>query len=578
MAATVYPCVAGAPLRCITDERTTVQNVNAMIRYRQDSARQPRTPGMAAARRTFALHRQSERSGLPVDEIVGRLEQARAAGALRTRRELIVGGAAAAAAAALAAHPAAGLARALRERPQPRIAIVGAGLAGLRCAHLLFNSRPERPILASVYEANAERAGGRCWSLRDYFAEGLITEHGGQLINTPQKAVRRLARLLGLQEEVVNGGNLPQGEEVFFIGGALYRLPEADADWKRIGYQTFRAAGLESETPAGAARLDAMSVPEWLDSTEIGTGSRFGKLMLANTVTENGGDPADQSALDLIVLLAGSPLKSIVPLGGDDERFHIVGGNDQLVSRMIEQLPPETVQHGHVLVAARAGSDETVTLTFEVDGSLSDVVADFVVFALPFSTLRDVELGRSGLSQTKRTVIKTMGMGTNAKVHLELTHKTWPALGYSGATYGEWDRLACAWDDCVPLGADATPALFVAFPGGRVGASGLTGAAHGPAPAADANWALSEIDNVFPGTSAAYTGRAYEDHWALDPWVKGAYSYYRVGQARSYQVLAQAPEGPYLFAGEQTSSEIGFLDGAVESGEEAAKALRRRVR
>ncbi len=532
---------------------------------------------MAAARRTFALHWQSQRSGLPVEEIAGRLEQARVDSAARTRREFIVGGAAVAAATALAAHPAAGLARALRSRPQPRIAIVGAGLAGLRCAHLLFTSRPDRPIVSTVYEANAERAGGRCWTLRDYFADGLITEHGGQLINTPQKAVRGLVRLLGLQEEVVNGGNLLQGEEVFFIDDALYRLPEANADWKQIGYRTFRAAGLESETEVGAARLDAMSVPEWLESTEIGTRSRFGKLMLANTVTENGGDPADQSALDLIGLLTGNPLRSVVPLGGDDERFHIVGGNDQLVSRMIEQLPPETVQHGHVLVAARSSSDETVTLTFEVDGTLNDVVADFVVFALPFSTLRDVELGRSGLSQAKRTVIQTMGMGTNAKVHLELTRKTWPALGYSGATYGEWDRLACAWDDCVPLGPDAAPALFVAFPGGRVGDSGLTGAAHGPAPAADAAWALREIDNVFPGTAAVYTGRSYEDHWALDPWVKGAYSYYRVGQARSYQALAQAPEGPYLFAGEQTSSEIGFLDGAVETGEAAAKALRRRL-
>ncbi len=545
---------------------------------RQGIGRRPRTSGMAAARRTFALHRQSERSGVPVDEIAGRLEEARSDGALRTRREFIAGGAAVAAAAALAAHPAAALARALRDRPQPRIAIVGAGLAGLRCAHLLFTSRPDKPILATVYEANAERAGGRCWSLRDYFADGLITEHGGQLINTPQKAVRRLVRLLGLKEEVVNGGNLLQGEEVFFIDDAPYLLREANADWARIGYQTFKAAGREMETEAGAARLDAMSVPEWLDSTEIGVHSRFGKLMLANTVTENGGDPADQSALDLIGLLTGNPVTSVVPLGGDDERYHIIGGNDQLVTGMIEQLPPETVQHGHVLVAVRRNADETVTLTFEVAGSLSDVAADFVVFALPFSTLRNVDLKLSGMSQTKRTVIETMGMGTNAKVHLELTHKTWPALGFSGATYGEWDRLACAWDDCVPLGPDAAPALFLAFPGGRVGLSGLTGAAHGPAPAADAAWALTEIDNVFPGTAAAYTGRSYEDHWALDPWVKGAYSYYRVGQATSYQALAQAPEGPYLFAGEQTSSEIGFLDGAVETGEEAAKALRRRLR
>jgi hypothetical protein len=38
-----------------------------------------------------------------------------------------------------------------------------------------------------------------------------------------------------------------------------------------------------------------MSVPEWLDSTAISSGSRFGKPMLADTVTENGGDPDEQS-------------------------------------------------------------------------------------------------------------------------------------------------------------------------------------------------------------------------------------------------------------------------------------------
>ena len=244
---------------------------------------------MAAARRMFALHRETERTGVPVEELSGRLREAPPSSAgLRTRREFIAGGTAAAAAAALAAHPAVGVARALRGRSQPRIAIVGAGLAGLRCAHLLYTAWPHRPIVSTVYEANAERAGGRCWTLRGVFADGLLTEHAGQLINTNQTAVRRLAALLGLQEEEVNGGNLLQGEEAFFIDGAPYPLAEANADWERVGYRTFKAAGREMRAQAGAARLDAMSVPEWLDSTEIGADSRFGKLMLANTVTENG--------------------------------------------------------------------------------------------------------------------------------------------------------------------------------------------------------------------------------------------------------------------------------------------------
>lgn len=538
------------------------------------NGRQPKTPGMAAARRIFALHREAERSGVPLDEL-RELEAERRG---TTRREAIAAGATVAAGAMLAGNPAAGVARALARRSPPRIAIVGAGLAGLRCAHMLWTAKPGEPLAATVYEANRERVGGRCWTLRDFFDGGLQTEHGGSFINSNQTAVRRLAALLGLQEEIVDGGDLPRGEEIFFIDRAPYTEAEAQADWSSFGYEAFKAAASEQRTEAGEARLDAMSVPEWLESSAIGASSRFGKLMQANTVTENGGDPADQSALDLIELLSGNRRASLQPLPGDDERLHIVGGNDQLVSEMVGQLPDGAVQHDHVLVAVRANADRTVTLSFEVAGTTVDVVADFVVLALPFSTLRDVDLSKSGFSAAKRKVIRTMGMGSNAKVHLELTHKTWPALGFSGATYGEWHRLACAWDDCVQLGPDAAPALFLGFPGGRVGASGLTGEAHGPAPSADVGFVLGEVEHVFPGTSAAFTGRAYEDHWALDPWVRGAYSYYRVGQASSYGRLAAAGEGRVLFAGEHTSiANIGFLDGAVETGERAARRLLKRL-
>ena len=86
--------------------------------------------------------------------------------------------------------------------------------------------------------------------------------------------------------------------------------------------------------------------------------------------------------------------------------------------------------------------------------------------------------------------------------------------------------------------------------------------------------ALSEIEPIFPGTTAAYSGIAWEDHWALDPYVMGAYSYYRVGQAATYGAIAAEADGPFRFAGEHTSVEnIGFLDGAVATGERAAKEI-----
>ena len=548
-------------------------------------ARTPRSPGMRSARSRYAAQLESRRSGVPAEELLARSRErrveARAAASRAerglTRRELLGAGAGIAAAVCLT-HPAGALARHARRPTAPRIAIVGAGLAGLRCAHMLWSESPSAPLAASVFEAEAQRAGGRCWTLRDYFSGGLQSEHGGAFLNSDQTAVRSLAAKLGLAEEVVDGGDLPSGEEIFLIGGSRYTEAEAQHDWDTFGFAAFHAAGRQLKSAAGEGRLDAMSVPEWLDSTPIGAGSRFGRLMLANAVTENGGNPSDLSALDLIELLTSNPRSSLQPLPGDDERYHLIGGNDQLASGMVAALPAGTVRFGHLLTAVRHNADRSIALSFDGPSGPVEATFDYVVLALPFSTLREADLSKSALSAQKRKAIRTMGMGTNAKIHLELSRKTWPALGYSGATYGEWQRLACGWDDTVQLGPSASPALYLAFPGGHAGDSGLTGPAHGPAPAADVAFALGEIEPLFPGTTAAFTGRAYEDRWARHPFSHGAYSYYRVGQAASYGQIAGRTEQRILFAGEHTSiANIGFLDGAVETGERAARRLLRKL-
>ncbi|HTX62942.1 MAG TPA: FAD-dependent oxidoreductase, partial [Acidimicrobiales bacterium] len=283
-------------------------------------------------------------------------------------------------------------------------------------------------------------------------------------------------------------------------------------------------------------------------------------------------------ALLLIDEFGEKKTRRALTTGEGDERFHIIGGNDQLVTGMLERLPPETVQLGHQLVALRANADGSYELVLDVAGSTRETTADIVVLALPFTALNEVDLSRSGLSASKRHVIATYGMGTNAKIHIELDRETWPALGFSGDTLTEWEGLCCGWDDSVPLGADASPLLYTGYPGGRTGRDGLTGAAHAPAPARDVTWMLEQLEEVFPGTSDAFTGLAYEDHWSEDPWVQGAYSFWKVGQATSYAELAAAPEGPILFAGEHTSFENeGYLDGAVETGERAAGEVMERL-
>lgn len=496
----------------------------------------------------------------------------RTAGSHVSRRQFLTG--AAAAGAGIALSPAARAIASMTALPagrRPRIAIVGAGLAGLRCSHLLWT---RHGIRSTVYEGHADRIGGRCWTLRDYFSNGLITEHGGAFIDSDQVAALNLVAELGLELEDFNGGELHNLPEVYWFDGGYYTYAEAGADWEAFGFDAFHAAVRESNTDRGLARLDQLSAPEWLDETPIGSASRFGRLMLANTVSENGGDPGEQSALDLIGLTGVNPRRSLDPLPGYDEKWHVVGGNDQLVHGMAAQLPDGTIARGHRLVALRRNGDGSHTLTFETDGRARDVTADYVVLALPFTTLRDVDLTRADFTPAKLRVIETFGMGSNGKIHVEVAYKTWARHGFNGVAYTDWHSFDVCWDDSVPLGTGGAPALLLAFPGASTGRDGLTGDGHGPTPEGDLNWFLDRVDPIFPGTRAASTGRSYEDHWARDPWVKGAYSFPKVGQYANFGPIAAATQGRVHFAGEHTSiNNQGFLDGAVETGVRAAKQI-----
>lgn len=177
-------------------------------------------------RELFATHVEAERRSLPADEVAGERRERLAAELRRrglerereeerrlTRRRLLAEATAAGVAlagAGIAARPA-------RSASTARIAVVGAGLAGIRCAHMLWSGGSR--VASTVYEADTTHVGGRCWSLRGYFDDGLVGEHGGAFINHDETTIRNLAKTLGLKEEVVNGGDLLTGEETYWFDG-----------------------------------------------------------------------------------------------------------------------------------------------------------------------------------------------------------------------------------------------------------------------------------------------------------------------------------------------------------------------
>ena len=533
-----------------------------------------RTPLTTRLRHTLWAHGEARRTGAPIEDVLDASSRrdAQAATAGLSRRDVLrAAGAAgvAGAATALGARPAHSAPAAA-----PSVAIVGAGLAGVRAAHWLWQVKG---IRSTVYEGS-DRAGGRCHSLRGWFSNGYVVEHGGSLINTDHNAIRNLASSLGLSMDTVHGGSYSGWVDKYWIDGADYPYDAANLDWGEVWLamkDALKAAPypqtFDSWTAAGRA-IDDMTVDEWLAAhVPGGLASQFSKLMQSNVIAEYGLDPAEQSALNLVYLLGWNGQNNLAPMNGADEKYSVHGGNDQVVSRMIDELPPGTVQYGRRLLAVRTLPDGRVLLVFP-GGRRGEVVVDRAILALPFTTLRECDLTQSGFSALKLQTIDELGLGYNAKIHVEVSHRPWVEQGYGGACYTNWQQFQCGWDDTAdqPLPGG----VFNLFPGGSQVSMGWSGDAFGPAPADQVAAYLAQAEPIFPGITGAYTGRSYRDFWYANPWSRGAYTAQRPGQYTRLFGSAAVPEGHVHFAGEHTSvSYYGFLNGAVESGERAAKEV-----
>jgi monoamine oxidase len=134
---------------------------------------------------------------------------------------------------------------------------------------------------------------------------------------------------------------------------------------------------------------------------------------------EYGAECDIQSALNLIYLLGYNNPGQFTLYGHSNEKYHVRGGNDQIVARLANLLGSQILT-GQALVALRRNPSGTYTITFQVNDQFTDVTADHVVLALPFSILKNsVDLTEAGFSELKMMAIQELAMGSNSKLHLQ---------------------------------------------------------------------------------------------------------------------------------------------------------------
>ena len=446
-----------------------------------------------------------------------------------------------------------------------RVVVIGAGLAGLTCAYRL----KQAGISATIYEANT-RLGGRCWTRRGDFAEGQTAEHGGELIDQGHTSIRQLAQELRLPLDNLLAAE-PNGTQPFYrFGGTDYSYEEAVDDLKAIWQKIHRdlsEAGyptLYNRYTVRGAQLDRMSITDWInESVPGGIHSRLGGLLDVAYTIEYGAECARQSALSLLYLLGYNSPGQFSVFGASNEKYRVRGGNDRIVTALAGLLAPQIVT-GSALVAARRNAAGTYTVTFQSGRRTFDVTADKVVFALPFPILNSsVDLTRAGFGDLKNLAIRELAMGANSKLNVQFRRRHWNALGNNGDTYADTGYQA-TWE--VTRGQPGAAGILVDYTGGNI-----ANTFGGGTPAAHAARFFAQVEPVLPGLGAAWNGRATVDFWPGNPFSRGSYSFWQVGQYTRFAGIEGAQDGNAHFCGEHASIDAqGYLEGAVETGERAA--------
>ncbi|MBD2364887.1 FAD-dependent oxidoreductase [Anabaena minutissima FACHB-250] len=451
-----------------------------------------------------------------------------------------------------------------------KIAIVGAGLAGLACAYEL----QRQGIKATVYEAS-DRAGGRCYSLSNIFP-GQVAERGGEFIDNLHKTMLGYISEFKLELEDLSK---QAGEVFYYFNGQRYAEAAVVDEYRdfvsamQVDLRTLKQPTADNFTPT-ERQLDLINLQEYLDNR--GAGALLKNVIKSAYIGEYGREIDQQSCLSFLLFIHADRRSKFRPFGVfSDERYHVIGGNQQIVEGLKNRLIGQ-IQYGRKLTAARKDSAGKIELTFS---NGLNTKFDAVVFCVPFSTLREVDLKGLQLPQWKLDVINNLVYGTNSKLIVGFNSRPWTTLGSNGSAYANLPNFQGTWETN-PSKATYNRAVLTDYTGGNLGAR-----LNPKNLQQETAKFINDLNFVFPGAniSAARIKNteylAYLENWSLNSLAKGSYTCNQPG----YFTTIAGNEGKSVdniyFAGEHTNSFYewqGFMEGAAISGVNVAKQIVRR--
>ncbi|MGK7926206.1 MAG: FAD-dependent oxidoreductase [Spirulina sp.] len=454
-----------------------------------------------------------------------------------------------------------------REHAPPKIAIVGAGIAGLTAGYYLKKAG----YRATIYEAS-NRVGGRMYTVKDVVGKDVWVNLGAEYINSDHEDIIALAEEFQIPlldrfvpEEMAlrelyhfDGREISESE----LGEAL--LPIVD----RIAADADR---LEEDWENASIELDALSVSEYCD--RLGITGWLRKFIDVVMIAEMGLEPDEITALNLIWQIPAADAEGKVePTGDSDERFLVQNGTQSITDAIARELQDQ-IKTGMHLNAIR-DRNPGFTLTF----NYKDIDADIVILAIPFSVLRQVRIGLT-LPKKLNQFIGRLGHGTNVKVAVGYDKWLWREQGLSGQGFS--DAPFQSFFETTQLQSTETGSLTF-YLGGKTGVLSRAYSVR-----ENARLYTKMLDRLIPNLAKTWNGKATRLHWPSYNYARCSYACWKPRQYTEFVQDYVYLEGEYeqecayrnlIFAGEHTSDEYqGFMNGGAQSGRLAAKAVLTRL-
>ena len=421
---------------------------------------------------------------------------------------------------------------------KPKVIIIGAGFAGLSAAYYLHKKKIDFVILEA-----RNRIGGRVFSHTISQQENLVIELGAEWVGNSHTRIRELCDEFKL--ELLNN----QFDSHLIYKGKYYKKGEWDYsnEWKEKFSSLL--SKYEKLTQAEKVRIDKMDWWRYL----VNNGCSGMDLDLRELLdsTDFGESIRHVSAFAALAEYAESSEKNEMDL-------KIKGGNSSLAHAIANKIGHDKIKLGNA-VNRIVQNAKTGVKVFTASGET--FMADKIICTVPTYAAKKIKW-EPGLPPEQVNAMNELQYARINKNPLLFSERFWN-------------------DESFDMVTDQSPHYFYHATKNQSSKKGvLISYTIGEKAAVVANQSDEWRANVIRQTLEPHFGNVgsllesqTNYYWGNDEFSHGAYALYGTGQWFRVRPILAKPHIHTQFAGEHIADWQGFMEGAINTGEEAAQAL-----